>query len=390
MRRLPFLILFYLLPVIANGQVISQRTNSLKVDVAKSSSALYPEVEWINPLRDDTGMEEIKILLEAKISSLDPIKSITIQVHNADDHNPLVRELEVPEDAFLFNLSQNIYLKKGSNTVELIVKSSADGEVKGIRTIYVGKNSNLLDVNRKDYALLIATDIYDNWSDLVNPIYDAETIGDKLEKKYGFQVEILKNPTQEEVILGLRNYSTRQFNKQDQLFIFFAGHGQFDETLGDGYIVTKGSRKNDPSKTSYIAHSNLRQYINNIDCEHIFVAMDVCYGGTFDEKLGATRSIYDNPKDNEWLARKLSIKTRRYLTSGGKEYVPDGTPGSHSPFAKKLVEALNSNGNEDQVLTMAELLVYFERLDIVPYSGSWGDNEPGSDFLFLVAPGSEK
>jgi hypothetical protein len=72
-----------------------------------------------------------------------------------------------------------------------------------------------------------------------------------------------------------------------------------------------------------------------------------------------------------------------YLSSGGKEYVPDGRPGQHSPFTRKFLEALRSYGGEDGVLTINEILSYIEKVDPQPRFGEFGNNEPGSDFLFI-------
>ena len=80
----------------------------------------------------------------------------------------------------------------------------------------------------------------------------------------------------------------------------------------------------------------------------------------------------------------MKFKTRRYLTSGGKEYVPDGTPGHHSPFARKFLEALRSYGGQDHIITLAEMVLFFERLAPEPRYGEFGSNEPGSDFLFIA------
>lgn len=81
---------------------------------------------------------------------------------------------------------------------------------------------------------------------------------------YGFDVELVENPTQDEMLVKIREYSERKYKPQDQLFIFFAGHGQFDDSFGEGYVVAKNSLENDRAKSSYISHSNLRSYIGNI------------------------------------------------------------------------------------------------------------------------------
>jgi hypothetical protein len=115
--------------------------------------------------------------------------------------------------------------------------------------------------------------------------------------------------------------------------------------------------------------------------------MDVCFGGTFDEALASARGmeeVYREQQRSEYISKKLFSKTRIYLTSGGKTYVSDGIKGQHSPFAKKFIEALDSKGGEDGILTTAEIFGKVEKLQITPRMGAFGSNAPNSDFLFIV------
>ena len=103
--------------------------------------------------------------------------------------------------------------------------------------------------------------------------------------------------------------------------------------------------------------------------------MDVCFGGTFDEAIASSRGYDDMGGNNEvsqaqFITRKLAFKTHKYLTSGGKEYVSDGTPGNHSPFARKIIEGLNSHGGNDSILSLSELTTYIEKLHPNPNSES--------------------
>jgi tetratricopeptide (TPR) repeat protein len=237
----------------------------------------------------------------------------------------------------------------------------------------------------KNRALFIATNEYETWTPLNNPIIDAEAIAKDLNEMYGFSPEVMKNPSKEEIILKLREYAQLKFEPNDQLFIFVAGHGQYDELFNEGYVVTKDSKFGDKTHSSEIAHSTLRTILNNIPCNHTFLIMDVCFGGTFDEHLAARGELSNFDKDREeMINRKLRYTTRRYLTSGGKEYVLDGKAGQHSPFARRLLEALRKGGGADKVLTIDELMTYFIGLKPIPQTGEFGKNQPGSDFLFIT------
>jgi len=241
------------------------------------------------------------------------------------------------------------------------------------------------DQGRITRALFFATNYYDSFSDLVNPLLDANSVSEELSDNYDVATEVVENPTLNEIMKKLREYAASGYSPGDNLLIYFAGHGEFDPVFQEGYVIARDSRQGDQAKTSYLSHSNLRTIVNNIPCEHIFLVMDVCFGGTFDP-ITATAThrgsdLYAEVSPEEFVERKLKYKTRLYLTSGGKEYVPDGRPGHHSPFTRKFLEALRGYGGKDKILTVHELLQFLEKTQPQPRFGEFGDNEPGSDFL---------
>ena len=56
----------------------------------------------------------------------------------------------------------------------------------------------------------------------------------------------------------------------------------------------------------------------------------------------------------------------------------------HSPFAKNFIQALIGGGGNDGILTFGEVLQQIEKTSPEPQSGEFGENELGSDFLFIV------
>lgn len=282
-------------------------------------------------------------------------------------------------------IKQVITLLDGSHFIRIKTENIDGAIVSSTRSVVIGMDAIALSIDRKDYALFFATDKYDYWNDLVNPVEDANTIAKELREKYGFEVEVVENAELDEVFEKIREYNERRYKPQDQLLVFFAGHGSFDETFGEGYVVAKNSLESDKAKTTYISHNRLRGIINNIPCEHILLSMDVCFGGTLDPEIAKSRGTREYETTvNEMVARKLSQKTRKYLTSGGKEYVSDGIPGKHSPFASKFIESLRGYGGDDRVLTLQEVITYMEVLNQVPRTGSFGDDEKQSDFVFIA------
>ena len=343
---------------------------------------------WVKPDIDRFETFENAFVVKAGINTIYGIKTVNFTLNGIPTGNTRGFKLADKKEHNYDELAeQEIQLAPGSNMIKITVVDNLNNVEFLERSIFLASETTKL--YRRDFALLFATDTYDEWGDLVNPVNDAKTIAKELEDDYGFNIELVENATQQDVILKLREYAQKSYLPNDQLFIFFAGHGQFDDLLGQGYIVTKDSKKADDAKTTYISHSMLRAVIDNIPSQHTFLAMDVCFGGTFDPSIARAGNrgeddLYEELTTDEFVKRKLRFKTRKYLTSGGKQYVPDGRPGMHSPFARKFLEALRDGGGRDKVLTLTELYGWMERINPEPKAGGFGTDEPGSDFVFVV------
>jgi uncharacterized caspase-like protein len=241
----------------------------------------------------------------------------------------------------------------------------------------------------KNYALLFASDRYDSYRTLVNPTYDANTLAAELKDNYGFVTETVLNPPRDTIEAKIMHYFDMKFADGDQLLVFFAGHGDYREEGKQGFVIARDSRPKSDDRLckSYIKHTDLRDWIDQINCKHILVILDVCFGGTFDQRIAESvhRSgdEYQEVADSTFLARKSKIQTRWYLTSGGKEYVPDGRPGHHSPFAFKLIETLREHVDKKRILTTSGLKSALEKMTPEPCMGEFGSYEPKGDFVFV-------
>lgn len=374
--------------LVAQAQTDEAITEEFQLDFTPKTSLA---INWVFPSESNLEIDYKDILLKVGIKSDSDVTKMSLLL-NGLPHSTEVRGqgfIKKAHPNFDVYVEQNVSLHEGGNVLKFAIQN-AKGENKIIeRTIIVSTKKELI-VKRNDFALLFAIDEYDDeeWKDLTNPVNDVKTIGAELKENYGFKVEIINNFSQDEVILKLREYAEKSYDEFDQLFIFFAGHGQYDDLLGQGYIVSKNSRMNDIAKSSYLSHSVLRNAIDNIPSKHILLAMDVCFGGTFDPLIARSGSrggedLYKEIETNAFINRKLRYKTRKYITSGGKQYVPDGRPGMHSPFAYKFLEALRSYGGRDNIITLPELYGWLEKINPEPRVGGFGTNEAGSDFLFV-------
>lgn len=379
----------------AIAQTVSTRTNDFEVDFSdpkKLANTIIPVISWVTPVAETSYVGDAKYKITFIIESASPLKNITIIIKDSPESTSRgMQSIQPATEAEKHKsvIEKTLTLMDGLNVIEIIAENVDGTKTVSHRTITVG-SSSLADaskLDRTDYAIIFTTNDYDNWPDLINPVNDGRMIADELKKNYKFNVEVMEGGSQSDILKKIREYAEKKYKPLDQVMILFAGHGQFDQTFGEGFVVTKESLANDDAKTTYLSHNRLRSIINNIPCEHILLAMDVCFGGTFDQAIahrGLEEETYKEASQAEMVTRKLTYKTRRYLTSGGKEYVPDGRPGMNSPFARKMLEALRSRGGKDMILTLGEINTYIEALKPQPRAGEFGDNAPGSDFIFIA------
>ena len=243
----------------------------------------------------------------------------------------------------------------------------------------------------KDYALLFATDEYEapEWQRLSNPVNDARALAEKLSSKFGFKTEVVTNATSDEVMETLDRYRDKAYEKDDQLLVFFAGHGAYDPKLKHGYVVTRDSRYIDPRHKSYIDHAMLLDSLASItNCHHVLLILDVCFGGAIGERISVSSyrgyDEYAEMSPATIVVEGLKSPSRLFLTSGGVSLVPDGKPGQNSPFTSKLLTVL-SDGGKDGVLTMKDVRAALQRVNPMPRGGSFEGNTPEGDFLFISA-----
>lgn len=389
--------LFLLLAIIvwispALAQNFSSRTNTMALDYSdpkKMLTSTLPKITWQAPVNETVFLKDGKVSIELTVDSKTPLKSIQLILTDktSGEVKGTMNVALTDEDKLSKKVTKDLTMLDGVNGLEVVAENRDGLKASSRKEFHVGATAlaDAAKLNRKDYALIFATDKYDNWKALVNPIFDARTIADDIQKTYGFTTEVVENPNQSQVLDKLREYAEKKYGELDQLFIFFAGHGFYDETFKEGFVVTRESLPDDPGRNSYLRHSVLRSTINNNPCQHVFLVMDVCFGGTFDDNVG-TRSMDDEtyraPSQSEIIMRKF--KTRKYLISGGKEYVSDGIAGRHSPFAKQFIEALEKGMGGDGILTVSELMTYVEVLKTAPQFGKFGNDQLGSDFVFVV------
>lgn len=241
------------------------------------------------------------------------------------------------------------------------------------------------------YAIVIGNNIYDkhstNLSNLNTAINDAETIGNILENKYGFNTEVITNATRDEIFQTLKKYRSI-LTENDNLLIYYAGHGTIEPMTKEGYWLPVDAIDN--QEWTWFGNRDLVSQTKTFNAKHIIVIADSCFSGSiFDvQDIQFRGSFEDINPDLETVFYNMNRKkTRIAITSGNKEFVPDSIDNSdHSPFATVLIDILMKN---NQVLTAGNL--YNEILVTLPkfskQSPAYGEfdvaHEKTGDFLFV-------
>lgn len=188
-------------------------------------------------------------------------------------------------------------------------------------------------------ALLIAVDKYENWPSLKTPVKDCQAIAEVLQKHYGFTVKTLYNEqvTAAAVLKAIKEL-IRQTGPQDEVIIYYAGHGYRDPELSTGYWVPANGGKD---TSGFIANSVLADSLRVLKCQHLLLVSDSCFSGTL---LKQQRDIEIEENEEEMASEKPS---RQCFTSGSEEQkVDDENVQGHSPFAYYFRDSLLRNKKE--------------------------------------------
>lgn len=243
----------------------------------------------------------------------------------------------------------------------------------------------------RDYALILATDKYDHWPSLHNPVYDGQTLQKELIENYGYEKENIlyrEDPTKADILGALTEVKKRNFGPDDRLLIYVAGHGHIDDS-GEGFLVTKETLlpAEDPYLESALDLSRFRDVINQLPVAHILVVLDTCYGGSFKERKTLPAYTSENldsaPSIDSLIADKMKSPSRLYIASGGLRQAFDGEPGMHSPFARTFLKTLRQYGGQEHFIDIGKLDGAVQGLCPRPYYGTFGVQQEGGDFVFV-------
>lgn len=231
------------------------------------------------------------------------------------------------------------------------------------------------------HALVIGNNRYRHFPKLETAVQDAKTVAEILKNDYGYQVTQLKNANRYKVFKELSRLR-RQLKKNDNLLIYYAGHGYLDENTKRGYWLPVDAEAD--NYANWLSTTDVTDMLNGMAAKHVLVVADSCYSGSL------TRSIKISPQQLEpdqlaWIQRINAKKSRTVMTSGGLEPVLDSGNGKHSIFAEAFIYALNENKNvleASRMFTKVRRAVVLNSDQTPEYSDIRKAGHEGGDFIF--------
>ena len=338
------------------------------------------------------------------ITSLDSTKNIYNIFNEGNKANEIAYEIKRKETFCHFFASGyfDVFFERKFLQQYNEIFGDGDGQTRGLK-VKPKEMQELQGLVGKHYALVVGTDSYNGkgWNKLVNPVKDARAVADELSITYGFEVQLMENKPMDSIYKAIREYY-RITKPNDQLIIYFAGHGDADnELLDDGFIVCADSKSvdDDPIRNTYIPYVRLQKIVNNIPARQVLVLLDVCHGGMFDQKAFQKKDVRDgdfstitNRNVLQFLKDKLPLRTRKFLSSVGSEPAFDGKAGQHSPFATLLLAVLREKGKgSNGIVTISDIFKVLQTaglnetaaLKISPAMADFGNVDAFSEFILI-------
>ena len=279
--------------------------------------------------------------------------------------------------------SYQLALTEGRNVI--VITASDNNANNSMLRYYVYRTGeeteqDLLNQFGENHALIIGIDDYNDPAigNLDNPVKDAEYFRNVLISNYTFtdeNITLLPNPDKSEIIQALMNLRI-SLASSDNLIIFYAGHGLWDEGMEVGYWLPRDANLDNP--VNWFSNTELRNYIRAIRADHVLLISDACFSGA----IFKIREVSNKPPPS--INELYKLPSRKAMTSGTMGVVPD-----RSVFIEYLIDRLEEN--KQQFLTSEELFSSIRMAVInnspnfqVPQYGAIHDaGDQGGDFIFI-------
>lgn len=239
---------------------------------------------------------------------------------------------------------------------------------------------NFANAGGKYYALLIGCSNYDDpaIADLGGlPTTDAENLAKTLKANYTFadeNVKVLKDPTRRDIVIALDDIA-KKATTDDNVLIFYAGHGHYEDDNDIGYWLPKDAEVS--NSANWLYNDQLVAAMRKIKSLHTLLIADACFSGS----IFKNRSI-SLTGASDMIKKKYQLPSRKAITSGTLKTVPN-----KSVFIKYLLDRLEKN--KDKYYPASSLYRAIEEpvgnnsTSLPQYGVINNVGDEGGDFIFI-------
>ena len=243
-------------------------------------------------------------------------------------------KIKIPDDGFF---TAEITLRPGKNDISIIVIDNM--YLFAEKKFTVIHNPEIITTYTEDtnaegkyYGLIIGVNEYfDPSIPYINaPLQDANNLYKTLIDNYTFKkdnIYFIKNPTKTELIEALDNLADK-VTENDNLLIFYSGHGWWDKETGTGYWLPSDAVAQ--SKETWVPNSTICAYLEEVNSKHILLIADASFGGDI---FNPRKTFQHAPEKIEKL---YELPGRKAITSGISTEISD-----KSTFIKLLKDVLS-------------------------------------------------
>lgn len=239
-------------------------------------------------------------------------------------------------------------------------------------------NTKDLEVQGRFYAIIIGNNEYRDANIIMldQPIKDAVKLYNLLTQEYTFEpkdVLFLKNATRTNIIEAFDALSNN-LTPNDNLLIFYAGHGFWNKEKETGYWLPVDAKKSNTA--NWVRNSTIQGYLDEIPAKHTLLIADACFGGG----IFKTRKAFDDAPQS--IENLYKLRSRKGITSGMLNEVPD-----HSVFMEYLIKRLKNNDKKYistlDVFTQFRVAVMNNSDNTPQYGTIHNTGDEGGDFIFI-------
>ena len=353
------------------------KTSEIFRDVTDPNAA-KPEIIITQPTAKTSETYESSVLIKGTIKS--ECNLMVISVKGQEAHM-------MPDGSF----SARVNLEEGENSVAVEAKNCAGWSKEELIFNRVIHEENAQNENQaengditnlvkeaKNYAIIIGESKYKDpvMPDLYYPLQDARKVRDVLVNNYTFDnknVILLENPTRGKILRTLDSLKNI-ISSSDNLLLFYAGHGTWDERTSMGYWLPSDAAAR--VYDNWIMNSIITGYVSQINARHTLVIADACFGGS----IFRTRAF--KPEEEKTISDLYIRTSKKAMTSGDMTEVPDV-----SVFVKNFLQLLTDN--QDDYLPSEQLFfrikpTVVDAIDLIPQFGIIKNSgDQGGDFIFF-------